>query len=199
MTQMFFNIPISKQHVLPVSHLRLVQTRQVPQYYYNQGKRTFQYAVQHIQALHHFRNPSVNHVYDDNGKKQSIDDLLKGKMKPIWKIGLSNEIGRLTQVVGNHVAGTDKIDFIHKSEVPANKKVTYANFICHYRSLKTEPHRVCLTVGGYKLYCPYDAGSPAASLLETKLILNSKISDVNKGARFLSADLKDHFFASLME
>ena len=74
----------------------------------------------------------MNHVYDDNDKKQSIDDLLKGKMKPTWKIGLSNEIRRLTQGVGDRLAGTDTIDFIHKSEVPANKKVTYANFICGY-------------------------------------------------------------------
>ena len=65
--------------------------------------------------------------------------------------------------------------------------------------MKAEPHRVRLTFGGDKLNCPYDAGSPAASLLETKLILNSTISDARKGARFLSADLKDHFLASPME
>ena len=43
------------------------------------------------------------------------------------------------------------------------------------------------------------AGSPAASLLETKLIINSTISDADKGARFLCANLKDHFLASPME
>ena len=73
------------------------------------------------------------------------------------------------------------------------------NFIRDYRPLKTEPHRVRLTVGGDKLDCHYDAGSPAASLLEKKLISNSTISDARKGARFLSADLKDHFLASPME
>ena len=65
--------------------------------------------------------------------------------------------------------------------------------------MKTETHIVCLSVGGYKLDCPYDTGYPADSLLETKLILNSAISDAKKGARFLSADLKDHFLASPME
>ena len=75
MTQIFFNMPTPKKHVLSVAHPRLVQTHQVPQYYYNQGTNFRQYDVQHIQALHHFRNPSVNHVYDDNGKKQSIDNL----------------------------------------------------------------------------------------------------------------------------
>ena len=66
----------------------------------------------------------MNYVYDDNGKKHSIDDLLKGKIKPTWEIGLSNEIGQLAQGIGYHVAGTDTIDFICKSEVPANKKAT---------------------------------------------------------------------------
>ena len=54
----------------------------------------------------------MNYVYDNIGKKQSIDDLLKGKMKPTWEIGFSNEIIRLAQGVGHRVAGTDTIDFI---------------------------------------------------------------------------------------
>ena len=65
--------------------------------------------------------------------------------------------------------------------------------------MKTEPHRVRLKIGGDNIDCPYDAGSPAASLLETKIILNSPISDARKGARFLSDDLKDHLIASPME
>ena len=55
-----------------------------------------------------------------------------------------------------------------------------------------------MVVGGDKLEYEYDAGSPAASLLETKLIINSTISDAHKGACFVSADLKDHFLQSPM-
>ena len=44
-----------------------------------------------------------------------------------------------------------------------------------------------------------DAVSPAANLLETKILLNSIISDASKGARFMSADLKDLFLATPME
>ena len=94
---------------------------------------------------------------------------------------------------------TDTIDFIDRNEVPHDKKVTYGNFICDYRPLKTEKYRVRLTVGGDKLPYPDDPGSPAASLLETKLIINSTISDAHKGARFMCADLKDHFLASPMD
>lgn len=43
-----------------------------------------------------------------------------------------------------------------------------------------------------------DASSPATSMLETKLLLNSTISDATQGARFVSSDLKDFFLASRM-
>ena len=74
------------------------------------------------------------------------------------------------------------------------KKVTYANMVCDYRPLKTEKYRVRLTVGGDKLDYDFDATSPIASLIETKLLLNSVISDSAKGARFMTMDIKDFFY-----
>ena len=53
-------------------------------------------------------------------------------------------------------------------------------------------------MGGDKLSYDADVGSPAASLLETKLILNSTISDAIHGARLMRADLKDYFLATFM-
>ena len=44
-----------------------------------------------------------------------------------------------------------------------------------------------------------DAGSPAANIMETKLLINSVISDAKKGARFMSADLKEFFLNTPME
>ena len=125
--------------------------------------------------------------------------MLLKKDPIVWKKSLSNELGRLAQGVAGRVVYTDTIDFIPKSKVPINKKVTYANLVCDYRPLKDEPFRVRITVGGDKLDCYDDVGSPAASLLETKLLINSTISDAKHGARFMSADLKDHFLASPME
>ena len=49
-------------------------------------------------------------------------------------------------------------------------------------------------MGGDKLSYEADTGSPTASLLETKLLVNSVMSDADKGARFLSCDLKDFFW-----
>ena len=53
--------------------------------------------------------------------------------------------------------------FIHPSQIPPHKKVTYASFVCDHRPLKSEPWKVRLVVGGDKLSYPYDTGSPAAN------------------------------------
>ena len=77
--------------------------------------------------------------------------------------------------------------------MPNGRNITYATFVLDYRPLKSEPHRVRITVGGDKLTYANDAGSPAANFLETKLLVNSTISDATRGARFMSTDLKDFF------
>ena len=140
----------------------------------------------------------LNQLYTPSGKKETIDSLLKGDNSAIWERSLSNEWGRLAQGNNLGVKGTNTISFISKSEVPTDKKVTYASFVCDYRPLKQEAYRVRITVGGDKLPYEEDAGAPAANLLETKILLNSVISDAAKGARFMSADIKDHFLATPM-
>ena len=143
-------------------------------------------------AQHVFQTPNMNHVFNSiTGKRETMATLLTGKMAKTWEKSLANEWGRLAKGIKNRVQGTDTIDFIYKNEVPIGQKVTYGNFVCDHRPLKTEIWRTRLTVGGDLLECPYDAASPAASLIETKLIINSTISDAHKGARFMAADLKD--------
>ena len=51
-------------------------------------------------------------------------------------------------------------------------------------------------MGGDKLTYNEDSAAPAANLLETKILINSTISDAHRGARFMSADIKDHFLAT---
>jgi hypothetical protein len=146
-----------------------------------------------------FQSQKMHHIYDANGKRQTVDQLLHGPNSIIWNKSMSNELGRLAQGNDVGIKATDTIDFIYKNEIPNDRKVTYANFVCDFRPLKSEPYQVRLVVGGDKLPYDDDAGSPAASLLETKLMVNSTISDVKKGARFMTADLKDHFLASPMD
>ena len=61
-----------------------------------------------------------------------------------------------------------------------------------------EPWRVRIVEGGDCLSYSHGTGSPAASLLEIKILLNSIISDSHKGARFMSLDLKDFYLATPM-
>ena len=142
--------------------------------------------------------PSLFHIFDEKGKKQSIDDLSRSKDKAYWNRGLDNEMGRLSNGIPNRITGSNTINFIHKNAIPKNKKVTYANLVCDFRPHKEEKHRVRLTLGGDKLEYYGETASPAANLLETKILINSVISDSKKGARFASLDIKDFFLQSTL-
>ena len=65
--------------------------------------------------------------------------------------------------------------------------------VCNYCPLKKEKYRVRLTVGGDKLEYSNDESSPAASMIDAKLLINSTISDSSKGSRFMTVDIKDFF------
>ena len=134
----------------------------------------------------------------------SLDRLLRSPHAQQWNNGLSNEIGRLAQGVGKtrsaekKIQGSNTIVFIKKHQVPKGKSITYANFVCAYRPLKDDPFRVRMTVGGDKLPYPDDPSSPSASLLDTKIMLNSVISDADRGARFMTADVKNFYLDTQM-
>ena len=157
-------------------------------------------AATYLLAQHIFElQPMINHIYNAEGKRETVDTLINGDNGDRWTKSLSNEFGRLAQGNKHGVKATDTMSFIPRHLVPNNRKCTYASFVCDYEPKKTEPYRICLVVGGDKLEYNSDAGSPAASLLETKLLLKSVISDARKGARFLRADLKDFFLATPMD
>ena len=141
---------------------------------------------------------SINHIFDQYGNKQTLDSLLTGPTSDIWLKALSNELGRLTNGNIHGVTPTQCMQFIAHNKVPTNKKVTYANFVCDHRPLKAEPWRIRLVVGGDRLDYTLDSGSPTTTLLETKILINSVISDAARGDRFACCDIKDSFLASPM-
>jgi hypothetical protein len=55
-----------------------------------------------------------------------------------------------------------------------------------------------MTAGGDKLDYPGDPSSPAVSLLDAKLHINSTISDAHKGARYLGIDIKNFYLGTPM-
>ena len=84
---------------------------------------------------HVCQEPSLtaNHIFDANGRRQTVDNLITGKMSKIWLRSVANELGRLVNGIPNRVRGTNCVVFVPKSKVPKNKKVTYANMVCDYR------------------------------------------------------------------
>ena len=96
----------------------------------------------------HFQAQSVKNIeeyqgrwacpvyHPETGHKQSLDALLRGKQSLTWTTSLTNEFGRLPQVIGKNrpshkqIEGTNTLNFIKLRQVPWNAKVTYANFVC---------------------------------------------------------------------
>ena len=74
---------------------------------------------------------SVNHIFNIDGHKESINTFLQGPDSKTWQQSLMNGLDMLAQGI-NSISGNDFLDFIHKSEVPTNKKVTYANMVCDF-------------------------------------------------------------------
>ena len=122
-----------------------------------------------------------------------MDILLQGIDGINWSQALCNEWDRLAEGWLYTVKCTNIIKFIHPSEVPNDYKVIYSSFICDHKPLKPEPQRVQLTVWGDKLDYPFDTSSPASSLIDAKIMLNSTISDARKWARFMATCFKDFF------
>ena len=138
------------------------------------------------------------------GRPETIDSLLNGPDKDIWTISLTNEWGRCTQGLTKHrstvtaIIGSSTIFFIKPDQVPPGRKVTYVNFVCTMRPGKSDPCRIRMTVGGDRLDAFQDVRSPAVGIVDTKLHLNSVISDAKHGARYCTGDLKDFFLSSNM-
>jgi hypothetical protein len=139
------------------------------------------------------------------GKAENIDSLLRGPDAIKWYTSLTNEWGRCAQGLkksrsaATQIVGNNTIFFIKPQSVPPGRKITYATFVCTMRPGKAEQWRIRMTVGGDRLDAYQDVRSPAVGLIDTKLHLNSVISDAHRGARYFTTDLKDFFLQSLMK
>jgi hypothetical protein len=78
-----------------------------------------------VSSANPFLYPSLNHIFDKNGRKETMDSLLSGKSSKTWTTALVNKWGRLAQGINSCTAATNMIEFILKSSVPADRKVTY--------------------------------------------------------------------------
>ena len=88
--------------------------------------------------------------------------------------------------------------FIPRSKDPKGRKITYANFVCTIRPQKAEIYCFHLTCGGDKLDYPGDPSSPAVSMLNAKLHINSTISRAKDGAKYMCIDIKNFYLGTPM-
>ena len=95
-------------------------------------------------------------------------DQLKQQEPTKWDTGMRNKMGRLTKWIGTcMIDGTDTMFYIKGSQVPAWKKVTYANAIWDFPLLKDNPYWIRLTVRGDWLCYDGASSAPAASLIDS--------------------------------
>ena len=163
----------------------------------NQGTNFKHLATQHFTAQY-ILQPRDNHIFQEDEKKTTIDSLMKSIDRHVWTRSLSNKWGRLAQGNKYGVRISDTIEFIFKHEVPTNRQVTYATYVLDYRPLKDERYHLRITVGGDRLTYLDDTGSLVSNLMETKILVNSTISDAKDGARFMLGDIKDYFLVTPM-
>ena len=110
---------------------------------------------------------------------------------------MPNGIGK-SRKKEDRIKGTGTIFPIRKKDIPKGRKVTYANYVCSVRDHKEEKYRVRVTIGGDQLEYPGDSSSPAASVLDSKIHINSTISDAKNNARYLVMDITNFYLGTPM-
>ena len=83
--------------------------------------------------------------------------------------------------------------FIEKISVPVDiwRYITYGRVVVSYRPEKEYPNRVRLYVGGGRLHCPWEYGTPMVDMLTAKLLLNSILLTPN--AKCMSIDINNFY------
>ena len=105
----------------------------------------------------------------------------------VWSRSVSNELSTVAPGVGNRVAGSSKIFFISKSQVPQDRKVTYGRIVCEIKPHKAETHRTRISIGINLIDYPGEVTTPTADIKIVKTLISSTIPTPD--ARFLCVDV----------
>ena len=133
-------------------------------------------AAKRLLTQYLFTTHKVIHLYNTKGHKQSINTLLVGSDNDIWNKILSNRLGRL-------VRGTKYGIYFQKQSSSSTDETHLQTKKLHmlHLSVVTNPSEPNQKEYNWWLVVKMDyneyTGTPTVSLLETKLIINSVISD----------------------
>ena len=109
------------------------------------------------------------------------------------------ELGRLSNGYKD-TKGTQTIHYMTHEEIkciPGDRIVTYARIVVDFRPQKTDPNRVCITVGGNLIDYPYELTTSTADITTSKVMRNSVISKL--GAKYVCADVKNVYLMTPLD
>jgi hypothetical protein len=115
----------------------------------------------HHWSQKHFANAVVHPV---TGKQMEYTALIKDPyLQPLWKRGLGNEAGRLSQGIRD-IPGTYTCFFVEIKNIPKDRKITYGKIVCDYKPHKKEKECARLTVVGDRLDYSGDVATSTADI-----------------------------------
>ena len=89
------------------------------------------------------------------------------------------------------ITGTQTMKLVHPSDIPRDRKVTYAQFVCDYIPQEEEANRCHITVERDRVDYPGDVLTKIADLTTIKCLLNSLLSKLR--AQFMTANVKNFY------
>ena len=130
--------------------------------------------------------------HPDTGKLVEYVDLRTSSEGARWEEACAKEWARLLQgLPPKYPTGRDTFKFIHRRDVPSNKKVTYLRVVANYRPQKADPYRIRFTVGGDRLDYDGDTYVDTSDLTTFKIAVNAVLS--KPGCRACTIDLSDFY------
>ena len=145
--------------------------------------------------LQSFPGETTYLVLDDEiGMEQSYKQLINNpKTKEIWENGMCKELSRLIQGY-NKTQGRNTCKIMTVDEIqpiPRDQTIMYARIVVDYRTQKTDPYRVRITVRGNLIKFPGITTTTTVDMISSKLFWNSVLSTPR--ACYTCFDVKDFY------
>jgi hypothetical protein len=130
-------------------------------------------------------------------KEMEYTALMKAPtLKPLWKTGFGNELGRLFQGISD-LQGTHTCFFVDLTNIPKDRQIRCGKIICDYTPHKEENEWVILTVGGDRLDYSGEVATSTADITSLKFLINRTLSTKDPEMTMLDIQklLPGHTFA----
>ena len=146
-------------------------------------------------------NYAGNVVDPVTGESQNYQQLIKNpKTQERWSLGMCYELCRLSNGFNSRKDGTQTVHFMNHDEIkniPTDRTVTYARIVVFYRSQKSDPYRVRITVGSNLINFPGEVTTRTADIVISKIMWNSVL--LTKDGKYMCVDASNFYLKTPME